>query len=139
MSVQPLSPMPSPNSNTEAQQRQYGLRIVALSDDYLTPTENVYGWKLDGGSRVEAPAMLKLGKTYFMLASMMTGWDANDNQYTTSTSLSSGWSGCKKFAEKGSNVRSLWPSPAGIRPWHIPCPLLPPVPNVVQHFSGPQS
>jgi len=48
--------------------------------------------------------MVKLGKTYFMFASMMTGWDANDNQYTTSTSLSSGWSGWKKFADKGSNV-----------------------------------
>ena len=89
---------------TKAKQRQYGLRIVALSDDFLSPTTNVYGWKLDGGSRVEAPAMVKLGKTYFMFASMMTGWDANENQYTTSTSLSSGWSGWKKFADSGSKV-----------------------------------
>jgi hypothetical protein len=56
--------------------------------------------------------MLKLGKTYFMFASMMTGWDANENQYTTSTSLSSGWSGWKKFADSGSKVsRSLPISP----------------------------
>ncbi|KAH8901648.1 glycoside hydrolase family 43 protein [Thozetella sp. PMI_491] len=84
--------------------RQYGLRIVALSDDYLSPTTDVYGWKLEGGNRVEAPAMLKLGKTYYMFASMMTGWDANENQYTTSTSLSSGWSGWKKFADSGSKT-----------------------------------
>ncbi|KAK3904488.1 glycosyl hydrolase [Staphylotrichum tortipilum] len=84
--------------------RQYGLRIVALSDDYLSPTTDVYSWKLDGGARVEAPAMIKLGKTYFMFASMMTGWDANDNQYTTSTSLSSGWAGWKKFADSGSKT-----------------------------------
>ncbi len=51
--------------------------------------------------------MVKLGKTYFMFASMMTGWDANDNQYTTSTSLDSGWSGWKKFADSGSKVSLL--------------------------------
>lgn len=50
--------------------------------------------------------MIKLGDTYFMFASMMTGWDANDNQYTTSKSLSSGWSEWKKFADRGSNVSS---------------------------------
>ena len=89
---------------TDKSQRQYGLRIVALSDDYLSPTTDVFSWKLDGGARVEAPAMLKLGNTYFMFASMMTGWDANDNQYTTSTSLNSGWSAWKKFADSGSKV-----------------------------------
>ena len=89
---------------TDDEQRKYGLRIVALSDDFLTPTVDVYGWRLDGGNRVEAPAMLKLGKTYYMFASMMTGWDANENQYTTSTSLSSGWSPWKKFADSGSKV-----------------------------------
>ncbi|KAG7288322.1 hypothetical protein NEMBOFW57_007853 [Staphylotrichum longicolle] len=84
--------------------RKYGLRIVALSDDYLNPTTDVYSWKLEGGNRVEAPAMIKLGKTYFMFASMMTGWDANENQYTTSTSLTSGWSSWKKFADSGSKT-----------------------------------
>jgi len=83
---------------------------VALSDDYLSPTTDVYSWKLEGGNRVEAPAMIKLGKTYFMFASMMTGWDANDNQYTTSTSLSSGWAAWKKFADSGSKVGREKPS-----------------------------
>jgi hypothetical protein len=48
--------------------------------------------------------MVKLGKTYFMFTSMMTGWDANENQYTTSTNLRSGWSAWKKFADSGSKV-----------------------------------
>ncbi len=95
-------------------QRQYGLRIVALSDDFLSPTTDVYGWKLEGGSRVEAPAMVKLDKTYFMFASMMTGWDSNDNQYTTSTSLSSGWSGWKKFADSGSKVSNSLSPPGAV-------------------------
>lgn len=50
--------------------------------------------------------MVKLGNTYFMFASMMTGWDANENQYTTSTNLRSGWSGWKKFADSGSKVKN---------------------------------
>lgn len=48
--------------------------------------------------------MIKLGNTYFMFASMMTGWDPNENQYTTSTSLSSGWAPWRKFADSGSRV-----------------------------------
>ena len=48
--------------------------------------------------------MIKLGRTYYMFASMMTGWDSNENQYTTSTSLSGGWSSWKKFADSGSKV-----------------------------------
>lgn len=84
--------------------RKHGLRIVALSDDYLSPTTDVFSWKLEGGNRVEAPAMIKLGRTYFMFASMMTGWDSNENQYTTSTSLTGGWSSWKKFADNGSKT-----------------------------------
>ncbi|KAK0648721.1 glycosyl hydrolase [Cercophora newfieldiana] len=84
--------------------RKHGLRIVALSDDFTSPTTDVFSWKLEGGNRVEAPAMIKLGRTYFMFASMMTGWDSNENQYTTSTSLSGGWSSWKKFADSGSKT-----------------------------------
>lgn len=90
--------------STDTKQRNYGLRIVALSDDFTSPTTDVFSWKLEGGNRVEAPAMIKLGNTYFMFASMMTGWDANENQYTTSTNLRSGWSGWKKFADSGSKT-----------------------------------
>ncbi|KAK4097864.1 carbohydrate-binding module family 35 protein [Parathielavia hyrcaniae] len=84
--------------------RNHGLRIVALSYDYLNPTTDVYSWPLQGGNRVEAPAMVKLGGTYFMFASMMTGWNANENQYTTSTSLHGGWSSWRKFADSGSKT-----------------------------------
>jgi hypothetical protein len=88
---------------------------VALSDDYLSPTTDVYSWRLEGGNRVEAPAMVKLGRTYFLFASMMTGWDANENQYTTSTSLSGGWSSWKKFADSGSKVSPIPPILCGQR------------------------
>ena len=32
-------------TRTNARQRKYGLRIVALSDDFTSPTENVFGWQ----------------------------------------------------------------------------------------------
>ncbi|KAL2267908.1 hypothetical protein VTJ83DRAFT_5185 [Remersonia thermophila] len=84
--------------------RKHGLRIVALSDDYLNPTQDIFSWRLEGGNRVEAPAMVKLGNTYFLFASMMTGWDSNDNQYTTATSLRGPWAPWRKFADSGTNT-----------------------------------
>lgn len=39
-----------------------------------------------------------------MFASQLTGWNPNDNYYSTATSLSGPWSGWKKFADSGSNT-----------------------------------
>jgi hypothetical protein len=107
MFVLQLPSNPCPNKYSRLPQRQHGLRIVALSDDYLNPTQDVFSWRLEGGNRVEAPAMVKLGGTYYLFASMMTGWDSNDNQYTTATNLRGPWSPWRKFADSGSNVSLL--------------------------------
>ncbi|KAL6709648.1 hypothetical protein ACN47E_001076 [Coniothyrium glycines] len=80
--------------------RQNGLRINALSDDYLTITSNVYTWK----EKYESPAIIKKNGVYFMFASQLTGWNPNDNYYSTATSLSGPWSAWKKFADSGSNT-----------------------------------
>jgi hypothetical protein len=89
-------------------QRENGLRIDQLSSDYLNVTSNVYTW----AEKYEAPAILKRDGVYFMFASKLTGWsalplfcvavriytikltssDANDNIYSTATSLSGPWS-----------------------------------------------
>jgi hypothetical protein len=66
----------------------------------LTVSKNVYTWK----EKYEAPAVLKKDGVYFMFASQLTGWDPNDNYYSTATSLSGPWSGWKKFADSGSNT-----------------------------------
>ncbi len=50
--------------------------------------------------------MVKHKGRYYMFGSHLTGWDANDNIYSTSTSLTSGWSSWAIFAEKGSNTYS---------------------------------
>jgi hypothetical protein len=39
-----------------------------------------------------------------MFASQLSGWDPNDNYYSTASSLSGPWSAWKKFADSGSNT-----------------------------------
>lgn len=56
-------------------QRPNGLRIDALSDDYLNVTESVYLWD----ENIESPAILKKDGIYFMFGSHLTGWNPNDN------------------------------------------------------------
>jgi hypothetical protein len=63
-------------------------------------TSNVYTWK----EKYESPALIKHNGVYFMFASQLTGWNPNDNYYSTATSLSGPWSGWKKFADSGSNT-----------------------------------
>jgi hypothetical protein len=70
-----------------------------LTDDYLNVSEPVYLF-----SDMEAPAMLKLNDYYFMFASHLTGWDANDNEYSYATSLSGPWSSWQTFATVGSDT-----------------------------------
>ncbi|KAI0015134.1 galactan 1,3-beta-galactosidase [Xylariomycetidae sp. FL0641] len=81
--------------------RENGLRIDALSADYLNVTESTYLW---AGDAIEAPAVVKHAGTYFMFGSQLTGWDPNDNLYSTATSLAGPWSDWQLFAEEGSNT-----------------------------------
>ncbi|KXJ87852.1 galactan 1,3-beta-galactosidase [Microdochium bolleyi] len=82
--------------------RQNGLRINALTSDYLntTGTSSVYRWN----EKIESPAILKQGGYYFMFGSLLTGWDPNDNVYSYATSLSGPWSSWKNFAPSGSKT-----------------------------------
>ncbi|KAL9112759.1 MAG: hypothetical protein Q9227_003062 [Pyrenula ochraceoflavens] len=81
--------------------RANGVRIVRLSNDYLSVSSNVYLWS---NLRYEAPAIIKRGSTYYMFASQQSGWSANDNKYCTATSLSGPWSAWANFADSGSNT-----------------------------------
>ncbi|KAI1812353.1 galactan 1,3-beta-galactosidase [Poronia punctata] len=80
--------------------RENGLRIDKLSEDYLSVAESTYVWS----DSIEAPAILKHGGTYFMFGSKLTGWDPNDNVYSTASSMSGPWSSWKTFADSGSNT-----------------------------------
>lgn len=81
------------------EQRENGLRIDSLTDDYLNVSAPVYLF-----SDMEAPAMLKLNGYYFMFASHLSGWDPNDNEYSYATSLSGPWSSWQTFATVGSDT-----------------------------------
>lgn len=79
--------------------RKNGLRIDALSDDYLTVTKTVALLP-----DMEAPAVVKIGGTYFLFSSHLTGWSTNDNKVTTAKSLAGPWSEMKNFAPAGSHT-----------------------------------
>lgn len=82
-----------------SEDRAHGLRIDALSSDYLSVTSSVALFP-----DYEAPAMFKTGGRYYLLGSHLSGWSTNDNQYTSSTSLTSGWSSWANFATTGSHT-----------------------------------
>jgi ricin-type beta-trefoil lectin protein len=48
--------------------------------------------------------MVKIGGTYYLFGSHLTGWSTNDNQYSTGTSITGTWSAWKSFAPSGSNT-----------------------------------
>lgn len=70
-----------------ASDRNSTLRIVRLSEDRLGPAAAVT--TID--SPLESPAILRRGKTYFLLASKVTGWASNDNVYYTAPAISGPW------------------------------------------------
>lgn len=79
--------------------RENGLRIDAMTSDYLNVTSNVYLF-----DDYEAPAMVKKNGYYYLFGSKLSGWDPNDNVYTYATSLSGPWSSWATFATAGSNT-----------------------------------
>ncbi|HEV3172945.1 MAG TPA: RICIN domain-containing protein [Actinocrinis sp.] len=82
-----------------SEDRAHGLRIDALSSDYLSVTSAVAVLP-----DYEAPAMVKVAGRYFLFGSHLSGWASNDNQYATATSLAGPWSGWQDFAPAGTNT-----------------------------------
>ncbi|MFJ9902243.1 RICIN domain-containing protein [Streptomyces sp. NPDC101152] len=72
-----------------AANENYDLHIYRLTADY-TAIDSLVANPWPGGHR-EAPALFKRGGVYFMLTSGATGWNANQQQYATATSLSGPW------------------------------------------------
>ncbi len=74
------------------------LGLFKLSDDYRSVVNytELFKWQ----SR-EAPAIVRHGDTYFMLFSACSGWDPNQQSYSWSKKLTSGWSERKNI---GNNI-----------------------------------
>jgi glycosyl hydrolase family 43 len=75
------------------------LQIYRLSDDYLTVSTLAATVP-----QYESPAVVKIGSTYFLFGSHLTGWSTNDNQYSTASSMTGPWSSWKSFAPSGTNT-----------------------------------
>lgn len=56
-------------------QREYGTRIIKLTDDYLDVEEVTFGWEYFA----ESPALVKRNGIYYIFGSHLTGWNPNDN------------------------------------------------------------
>ncbi|GGZ32052.1 RICIN domain-containing protein [Streptomyces poonensis] len=72
-----------------AARENYDLHIYRLTADY-TGVAALVADPWHGGHR-EAPALFKRNGVYFMLTSGATGWNPNQQQYATATSLAGPW------------------------------------------------
>jgi hypothetical protein len=75
------------------------LQIYRLSADFLS-----FSALVATVNQYEAPAMAKIGGTYYLFGSHLTGWSTNDNQYATATSVAGPWSAWRSFAPSGTNT-----------------------------------
>ncbi len=80
--------------------RARGAAIARLSPDYLSVEREVALLP----EALEAAAVVKVGPTYFLLGSHLSGWSANDNEYATAPSLSGPWSAFKNVAPAGTKT-----------------------------------
>ncbi len=74
--------MSSANNNQD-------MMVYLLTDDYLDMKQQVI--KLFAGSQREAPAMFKVGGTYFLITSAATSWDPNQAKYATASAIAGPW------------------------------------------------
>ncbi|WP_369173303.1 RICIN domain-containing protein [Streptomyces sp. R28] len=72
-----------------AARENYDLQIYRLTSDY-TGIAALVADPWHGGHR-EAPALFKRNGVYFMLTSGATGWNPNQQQYATATSIAGPW------------------------------------------------
>ncbi|MFF1721521.1 RICIN domain-containing protein [Streptomyces sviceus] len=88
-----------------SEDRNNGLHIYKLSADYLSVDSGVALLGSGGSANsYESPAMVKTNGVYYLLASHLTGWNTNDNVYTTATSLGGPWAPMRNFAAPGTHT-----------------------------------
>lgn len=75
----------------------HDLGLFQLSDDYLKPA--IHTSLFNGKSR-EAPAIVKVNNTYYMVSSACTGWTPNQAKIAYSKSLKDGWSQLEPIGDK---------------------------------------
>ena len=71
--------------------------IYQLADDYLSVKSQVV--TVFAGKQREAPAMFKQGGRYYLITSAATGWDPNQAQYASATSIAGPWSSLSNLGD----------------------------------------
>lgn len=79
-----------------AADENYDLHVYRLTADFTNVATLVKAW--DGDHR-EAPALFKRNGVYFMLTSGATGWNPNQQKYSTATSITGTWSAWKNVGD----------------------------------------
>ncbi|CAI7677891.1 carbohydrate-binding module family 35 protein [Penicillium manginii] len=87
-----------------SEDRPKGLHIYKLTADYHNVSSETYLFPTPGN--IEAPALVKRDGLYYLFGSHLSGWSDNDNVYSTSKSLGSGWTDWQTFAPVGSKTFS---------------------------------
>ncbi|MDQ1292920.1 MAG: hypothetical protein QG608_801 [Actinomycetota bacterium] len=72
-----------------AARENYDLHVYKLTADYTNVASLARSWP---GDHREAPALFKRNGVYFMVTSGATGWDPNQQKYSTATSITGSWS-----------------------------------------------
>ncbi len=72
------------------------LGLFRLSDDYLEAVECTELFK---GMQREAPAIVRVGDTYYMLSSACTGWAPNPCKLSHTANLKEGWSELEQIGD----------------------------------------
>lgn len=88
-----------------SEDREEGTHIYRLSDDYLSLVEDVFCRRGDGYAfGYESPILVRRRGLYYWFGSKLTGWDCNDNMYSTAENLRGPWSPWRPFAPEGSGT-----------------------------------
>jgi len=85
-----------------SEDRDSGLHIYRLADDYLSVAELVATTLKDDGSHgYESPALVRHEGRYYLFGSDLTGWSTNDNKVATAFELAGPWSAWADIAPPG--------------------------------------
>lgn len=70
------------------------MRVHELNEDFDDVKAGGISYNLFEGQRREAPALVKVGKNYYLITSSQSGWYPNQAKYAYTTDISNpnGWS-----------------------------------------------
>jgi hypothetical protein len=75
------------------------LWVYPLSDDYLSVKSGSNGTDIFPSQWREAPAIVKINGTYYLITSWSSGWNPNQGAYSTATSITGPWAALKNIGD----------------------------------------